>query len=39
MSEQFKGVVPYLFYDDAAAAIDWYTKVFGFEERGRWADD
>ncbi len=32
----YDGFVPYLFYDDAQAALDWYTRVFGFEEVGRW---
>ena len=32
----YKGIVPYLFYDDAEAAMQWYARVFGFEERGRW---
>ena len=31
--------MPYLFFDDAAAAIDFYTRVFGFEEQGRWTND
>lgn len=39
MSANYKGVVPYLFYDDAVAAMQWYTRVFGFEEIGRWAND
>jgi PhnB protein len=28
-------VIPYLFYADAAAAIEFLTKAFGFEERVR----
>ena len=32
----YRGIVPYLFYDDAAAAMDWYGRVFGFEDIGRW---
>lgn len=32
----YSGIVPYLFYDDAEAAMAWYTRVFGFEEIGRW---
>jgi uncharacterized glyoxalase superfamily protein PhnB len=28
-------VVPYLLYEDAGAAMDWLTKVFGFAERVR----
>jgi len=39
MSNEFKGVVPYLFYDDAEAAIEWYTRVFGFTELSRWTND
>ena len=39
MSEQYLGIVPYLFYDDAEAAMAWYSRVFGFEETGRWTDD
>lgn len=39
MASQYQGIVPYLFYDDAAAALDWYARVFGFTEIGRWAND
>lgn len=39
MPVQYQGIVPYLFYDDAAAAMDWYARVFGFEEIGRWTND
>ena len=39
MSIAMSGVVPYLFYDDAEAAMDWYARVFGFEEIGRWRGD
>ena len=39
MENEFKGVVPYLFYDDAEAALAWYAKVFGFEEIGRWSNE
>jgi len=28
-------VVPYLLYEDAGAAMDWLTRVFGFTERAR----
>jgi uncharacterized glyoxalase superfamily protein PhnB len=35
---QYTGIVPYLFYDDAEAAMKWYTQVFGFVEIGRWAN-
>ena len=34
----YSGIVPYLFYDDPEAAMAWYTRVFGFEEIGRWAN-
>ena len=32
------GIVPYLFYEDAAAMMDWYARVFGFVELSRWLD-
>lgn len=31
-------LVPYLFYTDIEAVIDWYARVFGFTEKGRWRD-
>jgi uncharacterized glyoxalase superfamily protein PhnB len=34
----FGGLVPYLFYDDVAEMLDWYSRVFGWEERSRWLD-
>jgi uncharacterized glyoxalase superfamily protein PhnB len=34
----FGGLVPYLFYEDAAAMLDWYARVFGWVERGRWEE-
>ena len=39
MSVQFAGIVPYLFYEDAGTAMDWYARVFGFEDIGRWNND
>ncbi|NKB99207.1 MAG: hypothetical protein GKR90_12040 [Pseudomonadales bacterium] len=39
MNSQYKGFVPYLFYDDAEAAMVWYERVFGFKEIGRWKND
>ena len=36
MTAEYEGFVPYLFYDDAGAAMDWYAEVFGFEDIGRW---
>ena len=33
----FGGLVPYLFYDDAAAMLEWYQRVFGFVEKARWS--
>lgn len=27
--------VPYVYYRDAATALDWLSRVFGFRERGR----
>ena len=38
MNSQYKGIVPYLFYDDADAAMAWYARVFDFKELGRWSD-
>lgn len=32
-------VTPYLLYEDVAAAIDWLSRAFGFEETLRFADD
>ena len=32
-------ITPYLLYEDVAAAIDWLSRAFGFEERLRFADD
>lgn len=29
-------LVPYLYYADIEAMIDWYSRVFGFVEKGRW---
>jgi PhnB protein len=33
------GLVPYLFYEDAGAMADWYSRVFGFEELSRYTDE
>jgi PhnB protein len=32
-------ITPYLLYKDVAAAIDWLSAAFGFEERLRYADE
>jgi uncharacterized glyoxalase superfamily protein PhnB len=39
MQDRYAGIVPYLFFDDAEAAMSWYSSVFGFKEIGRWTDD
>ena len=39
MTARYKGIVPYLFFDDADAALAWYARVFDFEEIGRWSND
>ena len=39
MQEQFKGIVPYLFVDDAEYALHWYAEKFNFVEIGRWKND
>jgi PhnB protein len=33
--EGYRSITPYLAVDDAADAIDYYTKAFGAKERGR----
>jgi PhnB protein len=33
--EGYPRISPYVYYEDAAAAIDWLTKAFGFKERMR----
>ena len=37
MSEN--SVIPMLAYEDAAAAVDWLVKAFGFHERLRYTED
>ena len=37
-SVQFRGLTPYLYYEDAAAMLDWLSRVFGFEETSRYVD-
>ena len=34
----FLGVSPYLYYEDANAALDWLQRVFGFGESVRYVD-
>ena len=36
---QLGNLVPYLFYADIEAMIDWYARVFGFVEQRRWRGD
>jgi uncharacterized glyoxalase superfamily protein PhnB len=36
---KFRGLVPYLFYDDVEPMLEWYSRVFGWLERGRWLKD
>jgi uncharacterized glyoxalase superfamily protein PhnB len=33
------GLVPYLFYEDPAAMIEWYSTVFGFKEHARYTGE
>ena len=35
---EFRGITPYLHYDDVPRMIEWLTRVFGFSEKGRWLD-
>lgn len=39
MKGEYRGIVPYLFYDDAEQALSWYSQYFGFEEISRWTND
>jgi uncharacterized glyoxalase superfamily protein PhnB len=39
MALEYPTVTPYLYYEDAAAAMDWLVKAFGFEERLRIEND
>ncbi len=42
MSEEaavrFRGVAPYLYYEDAGQALEWLAQVLGFRERVRYVD-
>ena len=38
-TDVYQGIVPYLFYDDADEAINWYAQYLGFVEIGRWLND
>ena len=38
MDTDYRGLVPYLFYDDIETAMVWYAETFGFVERSRWTD-
>ena len=33
------GITPYLLYEDAGAAVEWLTRVFGFREELRYEDE
>lgn len=37
-SVRFDGVTPYLYYEDAGAALEWLSTVFGFRETVRYVD-
>ena len=39
MTDEYKGLVPYLFYDDIESTMAWYERVFGFVETGCWKND
>ena len=39
MPDDYPTVTPYLYYEDAGAAMDWLVKAFGFEERMRMEND
>lgn len=35
----FRGITPYLHYEDAATMLAWLERVFGFEETARYVND
>lgn len=39
MSAKIKTAGPYLYYPDAAAALEWLSRVFGFREIVRYVDE
>ena len=36
---RFLALTPYLYYDNAGAASDWLSSIFGFEEIDRFTDE
>lgn len=36
---RFLGFAPYLYYEDASAALEWLSGAFGFVEKARYVDD
>jgi PhnB protein len=39
MTDEYPPIVPYIFYGDGLAAMEWLDKTFGFRERMRTVDD
>ena len=39
MALDYPPITPYLYYEDAGAAMDWLVKAFGFKERMRMEND
>ncbi|WP_245900426.1 VOC family protein [Prauserella shujinwangii] len=35
---RYLGLAPYLYYTDATEAVEWLTRVFGFQEKVRYVD-
>lgn len=35
---EVRGIVPYVFCEDAGAVADWCVRVLSFDERGRWSE-
>jgi uncharacterized glyoxalase superfamily protein PhnB len=35
---RYVGISPYLYYEDADAALDWLSRALGFQEIVRWVD-
>ncbi len=39
MTDEYPPIVPYIFYVDGLAAMEWLARTFGFRERMRTVDD
>src|SRR4249919_1612000 len=39
MTDEYPPIVPYIFYDDGLAAMEWLDETLGFRERMRTVDE